>query len=85
MRPAKGKSVDNGRTDNAFALTARRDNNQLHPGCRYALPWAMCFCAYSATVTETNITQGVATLCPGLCAFAPTARDYLQAVNLIAE
>ncbi|MDD6867454.1 MAG: hypothetical protein PUD61_08055, partial [Prevotella sp.] len=30
-RPAKGKSVDNGRTDNAFALTARRDNNPLHP------------------------------------------------------
>ena len=47
-RPAKGKSVDNGRTDNAFALTARRDNATLHPGCRCALPWAMCFCAYSA-------------------------------------
>ena len=45
---AKGKSVDNGRTDNDFALTARRDNNPLHPGCRYALPWAMRFCAYSA-------------------------------------
>ena len=47
-RPAKGKSVDNGRKDNAFALTARRDNNPLHPGCRYALLWAMCFCANSA-------------------------------------
>ena len=47
-RPAKGKSIDNGRTDNAFALTARRANNPLHPGCRYALPWAMCFCANSA-------------------------------------
>ena len=33
---------------NAFALTARMDNAQLHPGCRCALPWAMFFCAYSA-------------------------------------
>ena len=33
---------------NAFALTARIDNVPLHPGCCYALPWAMCFCAYSA-------------------------------------
>ena len=24
---------------NAFALTARMDNAQLHPGCRCALPW----------------------------------------------
>ena len=32
----------------AFALTARMDNATLHPGCRCALPWAMCFCAYSA-------------------------------------
>ena len=47
-RPAKGKSVDNGRADNTFALTARRANNPLHPGCRYALAWAMCFCANSA-------------------------------------
>ena len=32
----------------AFALTARMDNVHLHPGCRCALPWAMCFCTYSA-------------------------------------
>ena len=44
----KRKSVDNSRTYNAFALTARMDNATLHPGCRCALPWAMCFCAYSA-------------------------------------
>ena len=44
----KRKSVDNNRTYNAFALTARMDNATLHPGCRCALPWAMCFCAYSA-------------------------------------
>ena len=24
------------------------DNVHLHPGCRCALPWAMCFCADSA-------------------------------------
>ena len=41
-------NLDNSRTYNAFALTARKDNAQLHPRCRYALPWAMCFCAYSA-------------------------------------
>ena len=39
---------DNSRILNAFALTARMDNAQLHPGCRCALPWAMFFCAYSA-------------------------------------
>ena len=44
----KRKSVDNNRTYNAFSLTARMDNATLHPGCRCALPWAMCFCAYSA-------------------------------------
>ena len=44
----KRKSVDNSRTYNAFALTARMDKATLHPGCRCALPWAMCFCAYSA-------------------------------------
>ena len=63
MRPAMGKSVDNGRTDNAFALTARRDNNQLHPGCRYALPWAMCFCAYSATITYMNFRIRIFNFC----------------------
>ena len=41
-------NLDNSRTYNAFALTARKDNAQLHPWCRYALHWAMCFCAYSA-------------------------------------
>ena len=45
---AKCKSVDYSRIYNAFALTARKDNVTLHPGCRFALPWAMCFCAYSA-------------------------------------
>ena len=40
--------LSNSMTNNAFALTARMDNVHLHPGCRYALPWAMCFCAYSA-------------------------------------
>ena len=44
----KRKSVDNSRTYNAFALTARMDKATLHPGCRCALPWAMCFCAYCA-------------------------------------
>ena len=31
--------------------------NYIHahsPGCRYALPWAMCFCAYSARFTYMN-------------------------------
>ena len=40
-------NLDNSRTNNAFALSLI-DNVSLHPGCRYALPWAMCFCAYSA-------------------------------------
>ena len=40
--------LSNSRTNNTFALTARMDNVHLHPGCRYALPWAMCFYAYSA-------------------------------------
>ena len=26
----------------------------FYPGCRYALPWAMCFCAFSATITNMN-------------------------------
>ena len=26
------------------------DYYSLYPGCLYALPWAMCFCAYSAYV-----------------------------------
>ena len=45
---AKRKSVDSSRADNAFALTARMEYITLYPGCRYALPWAVCFCAYSA-------------------------------------
>ena len=48
MSRCKRRSVDNSRIFNAFALTARKDNAQLHPGCRCALPWAMFFCAYSA-------------------------------------
>ena len=28
-----------------FALTARPSPTWNNPGCRYALPWAMCFCA----------------------------------------
>ena len=42
------RNLSNSRIYNAFALTARIDNVPLHPGCRCALPWAMCFCAYSA-------------------------------------
>ena len=38
----------------AFALTARNYPTRNNPGCRYALPWAMCFCAYSATITYMN-------------------------------
>ena len=66
-RPAKGKSVDNGRTDNAFALTARRDNNTLPPGCRYALPWAMRFCAFSATITDMNFRIRIFNYCTSNC------------------
>ena len=47
-RPKGKVNLSNSRTNNAFALTARIDNVPLHPGCRCALPWAMCFCAYSA-------------------------------------
>ena len=36
----------------AFALTARPSPTWNNPGCRDALPWAMCFCAYSATITD---------------------------------
>ena len=62
-----GKSVDKGRKDNAFALTARRDNNPLHPGCRYALPWAMYFCAYSATITDMNFRIRIFIFCTSNC------------------
>ena len=48
MSRCKRRSVDNSRIFNAFALTARMNNDLLHPGCRCALPWAMFFCAYSA-------------------------------------
>ena len=47
-RPKGKVNLRNSRIFNAFALTARMDNAQLHPGCRCALPWAMRFCAYSA-------------------------------------
>ena len=35
--------------------------NYVHaqsPGCRYALPWAMYFCAYGATITDLNTELG---------------------------
>ena len=47
----KRKSVDNSRIFNAFALSARPSPTWNNPGCRYALPWAMFFCAYSACWT----------------------------------
>ena len=56
-RPAKGNSVDNGRKDNAFALTARRDNNPLHPGCRYALPWAMSRLPFAFPFSRRPLVQ----------------------------
>ena len=60
-------SLDNGRKDNAFALTARGDNNPLHPGCRYALPWAIYFCAYSATITDMNFRIRIFIFCTSNC------------------
>ena len=53
--------------NNAFALTARMDNNPLPPGCRYALPWAMCFCAYSATITDMNFRIRIFNFCTSNC------------------
>ena len=47
-RPKGKVNLSNSRIFNAFALTARKDNAQLHPGCRCALPWAVRFCAFSA-------------------------------------
>ena len=52
MRPAKGKSVIWPAVIYAFALTARPSPTCNNPGCRYALPWAMRFCAYSAIITS---------------------------------
>ena len=63
----KLKSVDNSRIFNAFALTARMDNVHLHPGCRCALPWAMCFCAYSACWSMVQASSFPAKLCIGSC------------------
>ena len=40
--------------------------NYVHahsPGCRYALPWAMCFCAYGATITDLNFRIRVPNSC----------------------
>ena len=40
--------------------------NYIHahsPGCRYALPWAMCFCAYSSTITDMNIRIRIFNFC----------------------
>ena len=57
-RPAKGKSVDNVRTDNAFALTARKDNNTLHPGCRFACP-GLCAAALTARAGQCVLCEQV--------------------------
>ena len=45
----------------AFALTARRDNNPLHPGCRYALPWAMSRLPFAFPFSRRPLVQGVKT------------------------
>ena len=39
----------------AFALTARPSPTWNNPGYRYALPWAVFFCAYSATIINCSI------------------------------
>ena len=49
------------------------DNATLHPGCRCALPWAMCFCAlpflsacdlwFSATITDMNFRIRIFNFC----------------------
>ena len=45
---------DSSRIFNAFALTARMDNAQLHPGCRCALPWAMRSLGFQPVTTLKN-------------------------------
>ena len=37
--------------------------NMHNPGCRYALPWAMCFCAYSATITDMKLRIRIFNFC----------------------
>ena len=40
--------------------------NYVHaqsPGCRYALPWAMYFCAYGATISDLNFRIRVPNSC----------------------
>ena len=35
----------------------------IYPGCRYALPWAMRFCAFSATITNMNFRIRIFNFC----------------------
>ena len=66
-RPKGKVNLSNSRIYNAFALTARIDNVPLHPGCRYALPWAMCFCAYSACWSMVLASSFPANVCGSGC------------------
>ena len=35
----------------------------IYPGCRYALPWAMRFCAFSAIITDMNFRIRIFNFC----------------------
>ena len=39
----------------------------IYPGCRYALPWAMRFCAFSATITNMNFRIRIFNFCTSNC------------------
>ena len=74
MRPAKGKSVICPAVIYAFALSGRTSTTCNNPGCRYALPWAMCFCAYSAIITS-KLRPSSFDLRPSTFDLSPTSFD----------
>ena len=58
MRPVRAKASEY--VQNAFALTGRREHIAiLYPGCRYALPWAMCRLPFQGVLKTPISKHGV--------------------------